>query len=268
MIARLEMPKQKIDQMDFYVCQGWEPKFHGQLSLRPKSVIGLPCNIGWQSEKDFEQQKDSVWSNSVPWSDEKAADLKAWLQLTKDEKEFLVARQIGYVDSQHVYITMGMRFLCLSLWFMGSYSVSMKLGFFNPRRHPAAGRKWTVIIFGMAALVMATINAVLQDAYSCSHDKWADRYAGLMGPDMCLAGYKYYEKQIKANRALYELSPGADKYFTSNGNIASGAFRTKHLSLSSRKTYMKQMYDNFMAKKEEVQDNAEDLAKDINAPSS
>ena len=51
-------------------------------------------------------------------------------------------------------------------------------------------------------------------------------------------------------------------------SIASGAFRTKHLSLSSRKTYMKQMYDNFMAKKEEVQDNAEDLAKDINAPSS
>lgn len=251
------MPKDKVSQIDLYVTQTVEPNYHGQLSLQPKSLIGLPRNLGWQTAEDVELGKEKILNKSFPWSSPRAEDVKAFLLLSQAEKEFLIARQIGYIDCQHIWIKLTWKMLCIVTWFYGSYFVSGKLGYFDAGRK-ATARKHSLLIlnFLMPGIAAALVHILILDNYNCNHDKWADRYAGLMGADMCLAGYNYYDKQIKANKALYELSPGADKTLTPNGNFVMGAFRTKHLALSSRKNYMKKMYDNFMKKQEAAEQAA------------
>lgn len=239
------MPASKEKQIDLFVAHTVKPQYHGCFQMRGYTLIGLPTNFQWKSEEDFMNFKEES-KISFPWGDPAAKDMKAALLMPDDEKRFLLARQLGYVDSNHVWAALGIPMSIYIVGFMSGYALNVKLGNFehNVRRRP--GKPY--IIFGAIAVVGFCLNLVVKDSYQCLLDKGADRYAALMGPDVCMAGYNYYNKQMNANIAARKMVPGFEEKITALGNEKTGIFRVKNLPLNSRRNYMKQMHDKLIEK--------------------
>lgn len=218
-----------------------EPQYHGALSMKGHCLLGLPISFKWRTAEDFEINKAKVFKKDFPFDHPDAKYIKQAMVLDDEEKEFLISRQLGYLDNRHPWAKLVQRLGVIAGGFAVAHFTNYKLGFYEEGRR-IAGRNGRIgAIFSMVAVASAGVMTLVNDSYNCYMDMAADRYAATISKQNAAAGLRYYEKIINSNKALREMVPGAEYKFTINGNEASGMFRMKTLPLSARRDYMKQM---------------------------
>lgn len=238
MLQDLKYPPEKEKKLDVFISHDMKPQYHGALSLKQHCLLGLPATFNWKTDEEFENGKHSLIKKNFPWEHPQADRVKAALMLTDEEKEFVIARQLGYLDNRNVYARLVQRFGCLGVAFFVAHAVNMKYGFYNRRIHTTATNTVIVTIFGMFAIIGCGLLVFMDDAYTCYLDRLADKYAGTASKQYAAAGVSYYNKLLESNKALRDIIPGAEKKFTVYGNEMVGIFRTKTIPIMQRRDYL------------------------------
>lgn len=251
----MKMPAEKEEKLDLFITSNSLPQYHGAFSHRQSCLLGLPLSINWSNNDDFDRQKDLVTKKSFPWEHPRADVVKAAFLLTDSEKEFLIARQLGYLDSHHVWMKLGTQTLCMVTAFMLAHVLNHKMGVFRGEHRPGSRRavsskKPAILasfIYFAFSVVGFAVYTLMSDSYNCYLDKHADKYAATLGPDFSLAGITYYNKILESNKALRAIVPGAEQMFTPYGNVSCGVIRVKTTPLMSRRDYMQRLQDKQLA---------------------
>lgn len=243
------MPTSKENTLDVYFCNDMIPRFHGSLGQRSFCLLGLPWHYRWRNEQDFEMEKLDVLKKTFPWEHPASSAVKTSLILTDEEKEFIIARQLGYLDSYHVYVYLTGRLCLLFAGFLAGHFANVQLGLYRgevKRGQALASRRPAIIggaIYSLCMLAGFGLSVIFTDSYKCSLDAYADKYAGTINPEFSLAGYNYYNKVLNGNKSLREILPNGEKLFTIFGNETRGVIRLKTRPLVSRRDYLKKLHE-------------------------
>ncbi|XP_067929057.1 transmembrane protein 177-like [Watersipora subatra] len=248
-LTKLNMPASKEESLDVYVTSSDSPEYSGGFSQRSSCLMGLPFYFGWHDESDFEKGKSRLAIRNFPWDSAESETVKSSILLSDDEKRFVIARQLGYLDTQHVWTKFGLRTLCLVGGFLVGHYSSHKLGFLEGsigRGRAVSGPRPAVfasVLYSFSLLYAFGISVLLTDAYNGIVDTSADRYAATISPEYCHAGCSYYDKILSTNIALRNLLPEGPKHFTAFGNEMPGAIRVKTKPLVSRRDHLRTLND-------------------------
>lgn len=240
-LRRLNLPQEKEKKLDVFVSYTTDPQYHGSFAMKNHSLLGVPLNFAWRTVDDFEQNKDSVFKKNFPWGHPSAESIKQILVLDDEEKEFVIARQIGYLDTKNVWGRLIQRCICITLGFAMGHSLNYKFGHYKERSRIRSPNIKIGTIFGLSAILWYFIASYVNDSYNCYLDTYADSYAATIDQQMAAAGKRYYDKMIRSNIATREIVPGAEHKFTIYGNEQQGLLRTKTIPLIARRDYMQKM---------------------------
>lgn len=235
-LNKLNFPEHKSAKLDFYVTDTFYPRHQGCLPLDCFSLIGIPFTFKWKSADDFEAAKGDLIKRNFPWEEPLASKVAAALLLTDSEKEFLIAQQLGYLDSQQVIVN-----LFFQVFFIVSSFIAAHL--LNYRKGSKGNQTAMGVTYLTSSLVAYLCYVVISDSYNCYLDQYADKYAATISPELSQAGCEYYNKILESNKALRVLVPGFDKKFTAYGNETTGMLRTKTLPLISRRDFIQKIHD-------------------------
>lgn len=248
-LSKMNMPASKRENLDVFICDGSSPQYHGSFAQRWTCLLGLPSYFKLCNDEDFESNQESLVKRNFPWTHPSAGAVKSGFLLTEEEKRFVIARQMGYLDSWNVWMRLGLRATCFTTACLAAHFTSYRLGLLRGEVQrgvaTAGGRpaRLVGVIYAVCCLMGLGVYTTLSDSYTRQLDAYADSYAATISPRFCLAGLSYYNKVLNSNIALREILPNGEKAFTKYGNEPNGILRMKAVTLVSRRNYMKDMCD-------------------------
>ncbi|KAF6038054.1 hypothetical protein EB796_003636 [Bugula neritina] len=189
-LNKLNFPEHKSAKLDFYVTDTFYPRHQGCLPLDCFSLIGIPFTFKWKSADDFEAAKGDLIKRNFPWEEPLASKVAAALLLTDSEKEFLIAQQLGYLDSQQVIVN-----LFFQVFFIVSSFIAAHL--LNYRKGSKGNQTAMGVTYLTSSLVAYLCYVVISDSYNCYLDQYADKYAATISPELSQAGCEYYNKNSR-----------------------------------------------------------------------
>lgn len=240
-LHKLKFPEEKEKKLDVFVSYTTDPQYHGSFSQRFHSLLGVPLNFAWRNAKDLEQNKDLVFKRNFPWDHPSAEAIKQAMVLDDEEKEFVIARQLGYLDTKNVWGRLIQRCICITLGFAMGHTLNYRFGHYKETSRFRRPNVKIGTMFGLSAIAWYFVAKWVDDSYTCYLDSCADKYAATIDRDMAAAGQRYYDKIIRSNIAMREILPGAERKFTVYGNEQQGMIRTKSIPLVARRDYMRDM---------------------------
>jgi len=193
--------------------------------------------FNWTGEDDFKKNNQFL-SMNFPWDYEAAGPVKSAMLLTDIEKKFVLARQLGYLDTQNVIVGVVQKLFCFGGAFAAGHVAAYQQGLFREKNNIPRVNLRIGVFYSVFSLAGYVFYSLMSDAYNCHLDKHADKYAATLGPEYAQAGLSYYNKMLAGNIALRGLSEKAEKLFTPYGNVKQGVIRTKTVPLVARRDYI------------------------------
>ena len=233
-----------------------DPILRGSCKTKGGTLIGLPANFRFRNaeEASADRAKLLVGGAGLDWSKDTSQRFLKSLVLSDSAKRFAIARQVKFADTWHVLN----RPLMLSTTAILAYAVGhLANGLYGLRtRVPTRVRAVMYTGIGACALVFYTL---VNDSYNCYLENASDRQAAELGKDYAQGGVEFYQKTLERNRALRELVPRGDKYYTAFGNRVA-TWRQREVPLMQRLEHCRRQ----LAKYEEGSDviKASDVTKD------
>ncbi len=218
------------------------------------AIIGIPRTINYKSVDDIPQHEMKLCGEKVEDLNhfhEVGQSLMNSLVLSEKAKNFMIAREIQYTNSMHLYGTTymfsGMSVLAYTTgWYAGA-------GFKLKKIMKRWGRG---MIYSGIGIAYGVLFKWLYDIQQCRRDKKADRKAAALGPDYMEGGIEYYTKVLNRNMALRKLmgEEGAKMYTIYGNKVARWSDPT--VQLTARRDLLINSYKERLEKEKEAREKA------------
>lgn len=218
----------------------------GSVHLRFGALIGIPGSFKYRTSEDVVRASMKVNRVPVDWQTEAGSKLMSALLLSDNAKKFAYAREVMYVDSNYVFVKVGLQagigFSAYATGFIANRLLNLKAVL----KTWARGGLYT-LIGGSWCLVYILI----RDMYNFHQDNKVDNRAAKLGKDYAQGGVEYYTKLLLRNQALREFMGSEGPFhYTAYGNQVS-TWRTPTVQLSARR-------DNLIRLRQEYEPQKQD----------
>lgn len=219
----------------------------GSTKFRDGALVGIPVNYTYTASDEIPRTEITVKGyEQVNWSSEAGQLLQDGLILTEPEQIFGMCREIIDLKSHKVLFN-SMYPVAATLMY---YSITSHLNSKNQLfQRPMSLR---VMMYSLVGLFSAGIYFFVKDFTQVALDNHVDETLADLGKNFLIAGVGFYDKILKKNMAIQQLTNSND--FTALGNNNS-YFRTKTVPLTDRKAYFQKRLKKFLEeeqKKEEI----------------
>ncbi len=217
------------------------------------AIVGIPATINYKTTDDVQRDEILVSGQKVDWEGEAGQSLQNSIVLTEKAKRFMIAREIQYTNSNHLYGT--------ATLLTGSCLVAYTTGFYVNRGFQLQRimKRWARgIVFTAIAGAYGVLFKVLYDAQQCRRDRKADKKTAAMGVNYLEGGIEYYTKVLNRNMALRKLmGPEGEKLYTIYGNKVS-TWSDPTVQLTARRDLMVKLYRDRLEKEKEAREKAKE----------
>ncbi len=242
-----------------FMVSGFDLYSIGSTSFRQGAFVGIPLNYTYQSADEIPKGEVMVKGyDQVKWSSKGGNLLQEGVILTEEEQVFGMAREMMQLRGNHI--------LYRSL--IGSFSIFMYYSMTSRINHvqrlfarPLALR---LILYSISGLFCSGVYFALKDALQITVENNVDEEMGKFPEEYIRAGIGFYDKILKKNVAIRELT--GDSIYTAKGNL-NDLIRVRTTPFTSRKkkfeNYLKELTDP----KEKVSDEKEKVSEEKKAQS-
>jgi len=235
--------------MDLCKCTDFEKKFvHpfiafgfdtiqiGSLKSRFGGHVGVPANYLYDKISDIERGEIRARDKEINWSSEDGKMLQNSLVLSEIEQVFAITKSIMLLKTHKLLLTSLYPPLCLLSIYGTAHYLNQKMNLYA---------RPLMVRFGLYT-IMATFGyglyAFLTDFTQVYYETCVDKELAEMGPEMTAAGIRFYDKMLKKNVALRNLT--GQNIYTASGN-EKAFLRQKSLPLTIRKSFFEMKKKEF-----------------------
>lgn len=221
----------------------------GSTKSRFGGHIGIPMNYLYEKISDIERPDIRVRSKEVEWSSEHGKILQDSLVLTDTEQVFGITRSILMVKTHKLLIESFYPPICFMFIYGVGYYINEKM-----RLHgrPLAIR---LCLYAILSVFGFGLYSFMKDFTQVHYETYVDKILADIAPEFIDTGIAFYDKLLKKNVALRNLS--GENIYTASGN-ENYMLRQKSLPLTIRKAF-------FEMKKKELEEAAKGTTPDKSA---
>lgn len=242
----LKVSDSERDFFQPFMVTGFDMYSIGSTKFRDGALVGIPVNYTYTASDEIPRTEITVRGyDQVNWSSEAGQLLQEGLVLSEPEQIFGMCREILELKSHKVLLN--------SLLPVGAtlmyYSITSNLNQTNQLfKRPLSLR---VMMYSLVGFFTLGMYYLIKDFIQVGLDNYVDETLANLGHNFLVAGFGFYDKILKKNRAIQLLTNSND--YTALGNVNS-YFRTKTVPLTDRRAYfqkrMKEYLEEEQKKKE------------------
>ncbi|KAL7046449.1 hypothetical protein ACKWTF_002576 [Chironomus riparius] len=253
LVTALNSLKITDSERDFFVpfiVSGFDLYSIGSTKFRDGCLVGIPVNYSYTASDEIPRTEITVRGyDQVDWSSNAGKLLQEGLVLSEPEQIFGICREILELKSHKVLFN--------ALYPVGSillyYSITSTV---NTRNHLFKGPlSLRLVMYSIVGLFSLGIYCFVKDFTQVALDKYVDETLANLGANFLVAGLGFYDKILKKNMAIKNLTNTSE--LTAMGNINS-YFRTKTIPLTDRKMYFQKRLKEFIAEEEKKKEIADE----------
>ncbi len=230
-------------RLKFFTTFGHQLRHKGSVHLRTGAIIGVPSTFNYNSVLEVQLDKMQINNKPIDWESSAGNSLRAAVVLSDQAKQFAIAREVYYTNTQYVYVEAFLRTTFLFLAYGTGFAINRSLQL--KQRMKLWGRLGLYGIIGSFYLFMY-LTAV--DTYKCHLDNYTDKKTAKLGVDYAKGGHEFYSKTLLRNQALLSImGPEGAKMYTLYGNEAA-TWRRPHVQATTRKDNMLKFANNYNEK--------------------
>jgi hypothetical protein len=221
-----------------FMVSGFDLYSFGSTKLLNGSFIGVPVNFSYTAADEIPKADVMVQgSTQIDWNSQGGKLLQEGLILSEEEQVFGMCKEICECQTNKVLFN-SLYLVASMLFYYGVTStINAKHQLF---RRPLSLR---LVLYTLAGLFTTGLYWTIKDATQIYIDKSIDEHLSQLGITFLAAGVCYYDKILKKNKAIRELTGGNE--FTANGNH-NHLIRTMTQPLTERKAYFEQQFKKFI----------------------
>ncbi|KAG4069494.1 hypothetical protein HA402_006860 [Bradysia odoriphaga] len=226
--------------LESFMTFGFDTMELGSTKSRFGAHIGIPTNYLYDKISDIERPDMRVRYKEIKWSSEDGITLQNSLVLTEMEQVFGLARSILMVKSHKLLLESFYPPVCIMAMYGAGYYINQKM-----RLHgrPLGMR---LCLYTILSVFGYGLYAFMKDFTQVYHETNADKQLAEIAPEFIDVGITFYDKLLKKNVALRNLT--GENIYTAAGN-ENYLLRQKSLPLTIRKSF-------FEMKKKELEEAA------------
>lgn len=230
------------NRIQYFVTYESEPVHRGSTTLKTGAIVGIPAVYVAQTIDDLDRLQLKLKGNAFPWRSEEGEALAATLNLSAAGKQFMIAREVMYAHTSHVYWAALLKVFMAGVAYCVGRAVNIYLNL------QQVLKTWARLqLYGLIATCASIVYVVMFDAYNCVRDRQVDRRVAALGQEYVRGGVEYYSKLLKRNIILRSMmGASGEKLFTKFGNDKT-LVRRRHMEISARldcmKHYGKSLYE-------------------------
>jgi hypothetical protein len=212
-----------------FMVTGFDLYSMGAFNLRFGALVGIPINYTYTAPDEIPKADITVRGHDqVAWNSEAGQLLQQGLILGDDEQIFGMTRELLELKTQKVNLNTLYASGGILFYYIITHNLNRKLQLFN---RPLSLR---LVLYNLAGIFSYGFYCFFKDATQVYLDGQIDEYLGTMHKSVVKAGIGYYDKILKKNMAIRQLT--GDDLFTALGN-KNDYFRTMSLPFTIRRTF-------------------------------
>ncbi|XP_058067000.1 transmembrane protein 177 [Anopheles bellator] len=224
-----------------FVVSGFDVFNAGSFKSRFGAYVGIPVNYEYDSVAEIDRKDIQIRGQPINWSSEGGKTLEQALVLSEDEQVFGITREILMMRTHKVLI----QSLIPTVSWIFSYSLGSQL---NERcNFYARPRSLRLILYTICGLFGFGLYSFSTDVTEVYYETDVDKQMAKLGPNMIDAGVRFYDKVLKKNVSIRQLT--GDDYYTAKGNV-NYLLRQKAAPLTLRKEFFQSGYKDFIGTEE------------------
>lgn len=193
------------------------------------SYIGVPINFDYKKPEDVPTSEVKLNGEAVDWTLSAKEKFKEALVLTEDEQDFALMREILQTRTFQLPVQCMLPAIATFGAYALSHTINNKLKLFQ------RPRSMRMMQYFLVSTFMFGNYCFMKDLTACKYDANVDKQLAEMGEKWIKAGIGFYDKILKKNLALRELTGDNSKY-SSTGNV-NFLVRQKTMPLTERKKF-------------------------------
>ncbi|XP_049542441.1 transmembrane protein 177 [Anopheles darlingi] len=214
----------------------------GSFKSRFGAYVGIPTNYEYDSVDQIDRTDIKIRNQPIDWESEGGKTLEQALVLTEDEQVFGIAREMLTMRTHKPLI----QSIIPTVTWIFTYSLGSQL---NERcnfyARPRSLRFALYTICGLFGFGLYSFSTDMTEIY---YETDVDKQMARLGADVVDAGARFYDKVLKKNVAIRQLT--GDDYYTVKGNV-NYLLRQKSAPLTLRKEFFQKGYKDFVGEVQE-----------------
>lgn len=239
-------------ERDFFVpfmVAGFDLYSIGSTKFRDGALVGIPVNYTYTASDEIPRTEITVKGHEqVNWGSEAGKLLQEGLIVSEPEQIFGMCREILELKSHKVLLNSLYPVGATLLYYSISSSINSKNQLF---KRPMSLR---VMMYSLVGFFTLGVYYFIKDFTQVALDNYVDETLADLGHNFLVAGVGFYDKLLKKNMAIQQLTN--NNQFTALGNVNS-YFRTKTVPLTDRKAYFQKRLKKFLEEKEKKEEFSE-----------
>ncbi|XP_055307159.1 uncharacterized protein LOC129571383 [Sitodiplosis mosellana] len=252
---RVKLTVVEATYLKAFMISGFDIRTYGSVHSRYSGWIGLPLNYMYSTSQDIDRMNLKLRTEQIDWNSKYGELLEKSLVLTEDEKLFGILRSVLELRNyNHIHTT-----LVPGATIFALYSSARAINDrYNLFQIPRSGR---MLVYTVLSFFAYGIYSFITDTIRISQVSSIDKALVELGTDVIESGIRFYEKLLRKNIAIRELS-GKDLYSV-KGNEYPGLLRFNVFPLTTRKLFLQTALQE--TKKKETEDAKTDCEDNISS---